>query len=190
MIDDKKMEKIKKSCMETARKELIILKQENDSFSNEQINQMIDFYKEELANRYSNELNKIEREYNKDLFDFEMEERMRVNKFKKSLKDNIKSEVINELKKFVSSKEYEYYLIENINSVLKKIKYSNNCLICITEKDYEKYNDILKSKFNLKVEKMDDDNIGGVIIIDENSKISIDNTIKNSVEEKMNAVKF
>ena len=116
MIDDKKMEKIKKSCMETARKELIILKQENDSFSNEQINQMIDFYKEELANRYSNELNKIEREYNKDLFDFEMEERMRVNKFKKSLKDNIKSEVINELKKFVSSKEYEYYLIENINS--------------------------------------------------------------------------
>lgn len=187
---DKKIEKIKKSCIETAKKESLILKQENDSFSNDKVNKMIEDYKEELANKYSSDLNKIRREYNKNLFDYEMQERMRINKFKKELEDNIRTEIVKEFSKFVDSNEYEEYLIRNINATLRNLKNHDNCLIYITEKDYEKYNEIVKSKFNLKIEKMENKNIGGTIIVNNEAKISIDNTIKNAIEEKLKTINF
>lgn len=187
---DKKIEKIKKSCIETAKKEAFILKQENDSFCDEKVNQMIDEYKDELANKYTNDLNKLEREYNRKLFDYELQERMRINNFKKELESNIILAIEKEFEKFVDSKEYEEYLMKNINCTLKKLKNQSMVLIYVTEKDYEKYGQKIKEKFNLKIEKMENENIGGTIVVDNYSKISIDNTIKNSIEEKIKTINF
>lgn len=187
---DKKIEKIKKNCLETAKKENVALKQENDSICNQKVDEMINDYKDELSKKYSNDLNKIEREYNKNLFDFEMQERMKLNNIKKEVQNKITEEVMNELEKFTNSNEYENYLINNIDITLKNIQNHENATIFITEKDYKKYGEFIKNKYNLNIETMDNDNIGGIIIVDKFSKISIDNTMKNAIEEKIKNIKI
>lgn len=190
VVDNKKLEKINKACQEIARKELILLKKENDSFSNDKIENMVEEYKKELSDKYSSELNKIQREYNKKIFDYKQQQRMRINKFKESLKEELELEITKEIEKFTDSREYEEFLINNINNVLKNIKDKSKCVIYITEKDYNKYCEKLTFKFNLKLEKMDNKNLGGCIIVDKIAKVSLDNTIKNNIEEKVENIKF
>lgn len=77
MIDiDKKIDKIEKNCLEMARKELSNIKTENDEISEEKILEKVNIYKEELAQKYENELNKLEREFNRNIFDYEMNQKM------------------------------------------------------------------------------------------------------------------
>lgn len=182
---EKKIEKIRKSCLETAKRELVILKEENSSIANEKISKMIEDYQDVLSVKYTNELNKIEREYNRNLFDYEMEGNVRLNNVKAKLFENIKSEVVKELKEFVDSKEYKKYLIKNIEETLQN---STKGTIYVTEKDFKRYKDELEKLFNTKIDTIDDTNIGGCMV--ENNKISIDNTIKNNIEEKLSEIKF
>ena len=97
---------------------------------------------------------------------------------------------MNELEKFTNSNEYENYLINNIDITLKNIQNHENATIFITEKDYKKYGEFIKNKYNLNIETMDNDHIGGIIIVDKFSKISIDNTMKNAIEEKIKNIKI
>ncbi len=185
MIKIEKIEKIKKSCVEIAKRELAVLKEENTSYANEKISKMIEDYQDVLSIKYANELNKIEREYNRNLFDYEMEGNVSLNKFKAKLFDNIKTEVIKNLKEFTDSKEYKKYLIKNIEKTLNNI---DKGIIYITEKDFKKFKDELEKLFNTKIDKIDDTNIGGCMVV--NNKISVDNTIKNNIEEKLSEIKF
>lgn len=185
MIKIEKIDKIRKSCLETAKKELAVLREENETYANKKISEMIEEYQDILSIKYKNELNKLEREYNRNLFDYEMKENVSLNKIKSKLFDNIKSEVTADLKEFTDSKEYKNYLIKNIEETLKV---TEKGILYITEKDFKKYKDELERKFNIKIDKINDSNIGGCKII--NNKISIDNTIKNSIEEKLSEVKF
>ena len=188
---DIKLEKIRKSCTETAKREMLVLKEENDTFSNEKIEQRIDKYKDELKEKYILELNTLEREYNSNLFNYEMEEHVKINKFKQDLISNIKYKIISELQKFVDSKEYETYLNKNIKNVLKSFSgKNNNFKLYITENDYAKYKNKLENEFDIKLEKIGNENIGGCIIVNEIEKISIDNTIKTNIEEKIKTIKI
>lgn len=182
---EKKIEKIRKSCLETAKRELAVLKEENASIANERISKMIEDYQDVLSIKYTNELNKIEREYNRNLFDYEMEGNVRLNKVKAKLFENIKAEVVKKLKEFVEFKEYKKYLIKNIEETLKN---STKGTIYVTEKDFKRYKDELEKLFNTKIDTIDDTNIGGCMVV--NNKISIDNTIKNNIEEKLSEIKF
>ena len=86
MIDiDKKIDKIEKNCLEMARKELSNIKTENDEISEEKILEKVNIYKEELAQKYENELNKLEREFNRNIFDYEMNQKMQVSNLKKTI---------------------------------------------------------------------------------------------------------
>ena len=189
VIDNKKLEKINKSCIDIAKRELVTLKQENDSFSNEKINQMLERYKQELSDKYFVELNKVVREYNRKIFDFEQQQQMRINKLKKSLKEDLIIELTKEIEKFVDSCEYEQYLINNINKTLEKNKDKSGSVIYITERDYKKYFENLSLKFNLKIEKIDNNNLGGCILVNQIAKVSLDNTLKNSIEEYVKDIK-
>ncbi len=182
---EKKIEKIRKSCLETAKRELVVLKEENISTTNEKISKMIEDYQDILSVKYTNELNKIEREYNRNLFDYEMEGNLRLNKVKTKLFENIKAKVVEELKKFVDSKEYKKYLIKNIEETLKN---SSKGTIYVTENDFKNYKDELEKLFNTNIDTIDNTNIGGCMV--ENNKIAIDNTIKNNIEEKLSEIKF
>ena len=188
MIDiDKKIDKIEKNCLEMARKELSNIKTENDEISEEKILEKVNIYKEELAQKYENELNKLEREFNRNIFDYEMNQKMQVSNLKKTIIQEKEEKIKLEFGQFTNTSEYKYYLLRNIERVLSKIK-SKKCTIFITEKDYDKYYKDISMAFNNFVDKIDNDNIGGCVIIDAQNKVSIDNTLKNNIAEKVKQI--
>lgn len=190
MIDiNKKLEKIEKNCLDISKKELNLIKQENDIFIEQKLSEMVNSYKNELDKKYENELDKLKREYNRNLFDYEMNEKKQINNLKQNLIDNIKDKIKLEFQNFVNTAEYKSYLFKNVEKVLRNIE-GRGSTIFITENDYFKFSEEISETFNMKVDKIDNENIGGCVLININDKISIDNTIKNNIEEEIKQIKF
>lgn len=199
MIDvNKKIEKIEKNCLETARKELNLLKDENDKISEEKILEKVDNYKSELAKKYNDEINKLKREFNKNSFDYEMEQKKKVSEFRNTLIEEMENKIIQEFKNFVNTPEYESYLGGNVATVQMMIG-DNECTIFITENDYNRYyQKYLEHKnlaeqgylhsINVNLDKISNDYIGGCIIVDEKNKVSIDNTIRTNISQRMRKI--
>lgn len=182
---DKKIEKIEKTCYELAKKEQKDLKDNNDNNSNEKIALMIEEYKENLSKKYVDELSKINRENKRELFDFEKEEKMKVKQLKIDLTNNLLLKITNEFESYTNTDEYKQYLLNNIQNTLRKFKSANDCIIYITQKDYDKFSLEIQNTYNLKIEKMENENIGGCIIVNNVEKISIDNTLKTNIQEEI-----
>lgn len=195
MVDiNKKIEKIEKNCVDTAKKELSLLKRENDTFSEERISQKINNYKSELEKKYEEEINKLKREFNRNVFDYEMNQKKKVSEFRKLLIDKIENKIISEFKGFVNSSEYDKYLSDNISTIQMMIN-SNEYTIFITENDYdryyqkfEQYKSSMPQELNVSLDKIDNNYIGGCIILDKKNKVSIDNTIKTNILQKMKEI--
>jgi hypothetical protein len=188
--NEKKIEKLEKSCYETAKKELKILEKENSDVYSEKINEMVEDYKESLRKKYNQEINKLSREYNREVFDYEMEEKVKLNKFKNTLIDNMKTKIEYAMHNFINTEEYENYLINNIKISMNKIKNIEDTTIYLTEKDYYKFKEKIENNFNIKFDKLENDYIGGSIIINNRERISVDNTIKTNIEEKIKQIVF
>lgn len=190
MIDvNKKIEKIEKNCLDTARKELNQLKSENDQVLDEKLLEKINSYKDELSKKYDIELNKIKREYNRNLFDYEMDEKKKINNFKQELINNMENKIKSEFEDFTSSQDYKEYLFKAIRKSIQKGS-SNECTVFVTEIDYNKYKEEIENYFNINVGKIDNSNIGGCVLINIKDKISVDNTLKTNIEEKIKTVSF
>ena len=188
---DKKIEKIEKSCMESAKRELKELEDENNSRVDNEVETRINEYKDELALRYTEELKKLEREYNKKTYEYEMSSRVKINKFKENLKSDITNRVTNEIWLFVDSNQYEDYLYNSIDKVLKEKSFDvTSSKVFITDKDYERFSENIKNRFKVEIEKISNENIGGCIIINSNLNISVDNTIRTTIEEKIKELKI
>jgi len=190
MIDiNKKLEKIEKNCLDTARKELNLLKSENDKILDEKILEKVNCYKDELSKKYDIELNKIKREYNRNLFNYEMNEKKKINNFKQTLLNNIEDRIKFEFERFTDSQGYKEYLFKTIRNAIQKTK-SNECTVFVTEKDYEKYAEDIARNFSVDVGKIDSSNIGGCVLVNIKEKISVDNTLKTNIEEKIKTSSF
>lgn len=189
MIDiNKKLDKIEKNCYELAKREYKFLKEDNDNIISEKVLEKVNSYKEELTKKYTNEISKIEGEYNRNLFDYEMAERVKVNEFKQNLKENINSMVESQIYNFIETYEYKNFLFRNIEKTLSKIN-MNECIeVYITEKDFYKFKDEIEKTFNVKLEKIENENIGGCVVIDSQNHISINNTLKTNIEEKIEKI--
>lgn len=189
MIDiNKKLDKIEKNCYELAKREYKFLKEDNDNIISEKVLEKVNSYKEELTKKYTNEISKIEREYNRNLFDYEMAERVKVNEFKQNLKENINSMVESQIYNFIETYEYKNFLFRIIEKTLSKMD-MNECIeVYITEKDFYKFKDEIEKTFNVKLEKIENENIGGCVVIDSLNHISINNTLKTNIEEKIEKI--
>jgi vacuolar-type H+-ATPase subunit E/Vma4 len=62
--------------------------------------------------------------------------------------------------------------------------------IFITEKDFGKFGEEIKETFKSNVETIPNENIGGSIVIDRNKKISVDNTIRTNIIDKIDGIKI
>lgn len=185
---DKKIEKLEKSCYEIARNELKELKESNDINTNERLSLMIENYKDDVSKKYNDEMKKIDREYKRNIFDFEKNERLKIKLFKQELIEKIYSSIVVECKNYINTSNYKKYLLSSINNILNKFKDETECIIFITQSDYQKFGNEIKNKFKLNVEKIEDDNIGGCIILNQKEKISIDNTLKTNIQEEVNKI--
>ena len=90
MIDiSKKIEKIEKNCIDTAKKELVALKSENEKIYEEKISEKVSDYKLELAKKYEEEINKLKREFNRNSFDYEINSKKKVSKSREDILEKI-----------------------------------------------------------------------------------------------------
>lgn len=202
MIDiSKKIEKIEKSCIDTAKKEQTLLKNENDIISEEKISEKVNNYKAELAKKYEEEINKLKRKFNRNTFDYEIDAKKKVSKTREDILEKIENKIVEEFKNFVNTPEYDRFLEARIleTKTLEKFFEEGEYTIFITENDYNRYyekilnNETIFSqdmnpKFNVTVEKISNSYIGGCIILDKKNNMSIDNTIRTDISQKIKEI--
>ena len=192
MIDvDRKISKIEKNCIEMAKQEVKMLEDENNAIINEKKANLVNNYKDELADKYLKDIDNLKKEYNKKIFNYEIQERKKINDLKDSLINKIKQNVENEIIEFVNSSEYKKFLSDSIKCTLDRVENYEECVVYVTENDYKKYGNKLVSKYkNVKLDKTSNNNIGGCIVFDVTNKVLIDNTIKNNIEEQITKIEF
>lgn len=202
MIDvSKKIEKIEKNCIDTAKKELALLKNENDKISEERISEKVKNYKAELAEKYQEELNKLKREFNKNVFDYEIDGKKKVSKTREDILAKIENRIVEELKNFVNTPEYDKFLESRIDETktLEMFFEDGEYTIFITENDYNRYyekilnnetlfNQEMNPQSNVTIEKISNSYIGGCIILDKKNNMSIDNTIRTDISQKIKEI--
>lgn len=190
-IDNIKLEKIEKNCYEIAKKQLKEMQENNDKVIAEGVEAKLDEYKNNLAVKFEDESKRLKRDFNREVYEFEMSTKARINSFKKQMKDNMFNRVEASITAFVDSDEYKGYLLSNIKASFEKHSLdSNKVTIFITEKDFGKFGEEIKETFKSNVETIPNENIGGSIVIDRNKKISVDNTIRTNIIDKIDGIKI
>lgn len=183
-IDDK-IKKFEQSCEKLAQVDVEKLNIKINSEIDEQIDSELEEYIKKQEIMYNKQCEKVVKEYNKSLFEYEVECKKNVLNVKNIIRRELKSEIENRLKIFTNRQEYIEYLIKNINETLKCLDNDSSSIIYVTKKDKEKYIDIL-NKYNLEIEQLDNDFIGGCKVKNDKLGIVIDNTLKSNLEEKFN----
>ncbi len=181
----RKLEKIKNNCINTAKQENAELKLENDKTEKELLEKMIAEYEFEVQKKFENEINKLNRDYNKNIFNYDMESRRKLTKFKDTLILYIHKILIEKFVQFSGTEEYREFLRNNVRQVLSKVNSNENCTIFVTNKDMEKYGNDLKNEFGVEVQTIEDSYIGGCMLVNDRERVSIDNTLKNNISERM-----
>ena len=184
----RKIDKIKNNCINTAKQENSELKLENDKTEKELLDQMVEKYELEARKKFDDEVNKLSKNYNKNIFNYEMESKKKLAKFKNTLLLNIHRVLIEKFIAFLETEEYKTFLKDNMAKVLAKVDSNENCTVYITEKDDNRFGAELRAEFGVHIETIDDDYIGGCILINKLEKISIDNTLKNNIYERINHI--
>ena len=190
-FDKIKLEKIEKNCYEIARKQLKEMQENNAKLVEETVENRMAEYKDNLANKFEYDSKDLKRDFNKEIYEFEMDAKARVNSSKENLKKGLYSKVVMEIEGFINSEDYKGYLLNNIkNSIQKEKLNAKAAVIYITERDFYRFENDIKSTFGENVETIPNDNIGGSIIIDREKKISVDNTIKTNILSKIDEIKI
>ena len=190
-LDNIKLEKIEKNCYEIAKKQLKEMQENNNKAIAEGVETKLNEYKNHLASKFEDESKRLKRDFNREVYEFEMSTKARINSFKKQMKDNMFSRVEEKINAFVDSDEYKGYLFSNIKASFEKHSLdSNEVTIYVTEKDIGRFGEEIKETFKTNVETIPNENIGGSVVIDRNKKISIDNTIRTNVIDKIESIKI
>ena len=175
-IDDK-IKKFEQSCEKLAQIEAEKL---NEKINNEiegQIESELEDYIKKQEVIYKKQCEKIVKEY-------KVECKKNIQNVKDIINRELKEEIKRKLQVFTDGQEYIQYLVKNINDALKIVDNDNCSVIYVTKKDSEKYLETL-SKYNLKIEQLDDCFIGGCKIKNDKLGVVIDNTLKSNLDEKI-----
>lgn len=139
--------------------------------------------KEELV--YHKKMEKLEKEYHKQINQLEMENKKEILEEKKNIHKNLKKEIEKIFVDFVQNSEYEAFLMARIEQVLSKIPDSEGAILGITKQDYEKYQHQIQERFQVQVNVIENQYIGGCVLEDKQAGMYIDNTIQNSIHERL-----
>lgn len=156
------------------------------------INREIDSsIKEELATyeakkqiNYDRTVQRIEKEYNKKVFNYEMQCKKEIIDEEKKLKNQIKEIAIEKLREFTKSDKYQFFFIKSIEDGISKFDDMNDISIGITKTDMEKYKHMAQ-KYSSKLKEINEKYIGGCILENEKQGMFIDNTLKNCIDERL-----
>ena len=83
---------------------------------------------------------------------------------------------------FNEKEEYLQYLIKTINDSLNVVNNDNSSIIFVTNNDKQKYEEVL-NRYNIKIDVLDNDFIGGCKLKNDKLGVIIDNTLKTNLDE-------
>ena len=96
--------------------------------------------------------------------------------------EELKEEVKRKLQIFNEKEEYLQYLIKTINDSLNVVNNDNSSIIFVTNNDKQKYEEVL-NRYNIKIDVLDNDFIGGCKLKNDKLGVIIDNTLKTNLDE-------
>lgn len=186
----KKIEKLENNCITTAKSENEELKKENSEIEAKLLDEKIANYETEIEKKQAIEFGKLLRDYNKNIFVYDMDSKKKITQFKDALILNIHKTLIERFFEYTESEDYINYLKNNIRQVLERVKNTEDCKIFITKRDIQRYREELMGEFGVEIDEISDENIGGCMLVNIKEKISIDNTLKNNIFECIKKISF
>lgn len=180
---EKKLKEFEESCLRLASLETEALKGDIQAEIEEQMKKELDEYTQKKEWSFGKTTEKLEKDYMKEIFNFQTECKKDILKAKQDIDNDLRKKVIGLLEEYTNSSEYENFLFNCVDSAIKNSKGSSNVSIGITQKDLQKYESNLKQKYNIDFNEINNCYIGGCIL--KSNEIYIDNTLLNSLEEKM-----
>ncbi|MTI48778.1 V-type ATP synthase subunit E family protein [Sporosalibacterium faouarense] len=120
-----------------------------------------------------------------------LEARNKILNEKKRMLADLVCEIKNRGRRFIENNEYEAFLIYGLSDIFSNMKKDTHLSIYVTEKDVNRFRDkIYKliekrdlSSNEIDIIPIEEDIIGGFIIIDHDKDIRIDHTIKTRIED-------
>lgn len=182
---EEKINLFEESCKRLLKRETTELSKTIDTEIEQQIQNELEEYteKEELA--YQKKLEKLEKEYNKQIYSLEMESKREILNQKKNMQKDLEKQVIQILKDFTKTLEYKTILFNKIEETMQKLNPTEHSVLGILRQDNEKYGDEIRQKYPVSIKIIEEQYIGGCILEDKAAGLSIDNTLANSVHEKL-----
>lgn len=180
---EKKLKEFEESCLRLASIETESLKAEIQNEIEDQMKKELDEYTQKKEWNFNKTTEKLEKDYMKEIFSFQTECKKDILKAKQEIDNDLRKKVIDLLSEYTNRDEYRNFLFNCIDSTIKNSKGSSNVSIGITQKDLEKFENELKKRFNVDFNEINNCYIGGCIL--KSNEIYIDNTLLNSLEEKM-----
>lgn len=186
---EKKLQCFKEDCLKQAGQDAdnlqLNIKEKIDAQVAEELNQ----YNEKQEVKFEKELKKLEKDYYARCYALETEVRQKLLEKEQEIQAEYRLELENMLKLFVKNEAYEEFLIKNIEKSLAKIQESKDAkgiVIYITKEDKKKYSEKFKEVYpNIKIELMDEENLGGSQCYCKKKNMFIDNTLKLAVIEQV-----
>lgn len=180
---DEKLKEFYISIEDTMNKEYSEIERNINREIKSSIKEELETYEAKKKLNYDRNVQRIEKEYNKKVFNYEIQCKKEIIDEEKKLKNHIKEIALEKLREFTQSDKYQSFLIKSIEDGISKFYNINDISIGITKTDMEKYKDIIL-KYSSKLKEIDGKYIGGCILENEKQGIFIDNTLKNCIDER------
>lgn len=185
MNNQEKIKVFQESCQRLLNREVAELSKKIDTEIEQQIKDELQEYQEKEEFAYQKKLEKLEKDYNKQMYALEMECKKDVLNQKKNIQKELNKEVIQILKDFTKTPEYESFLMQRIAESMQKLENTNHAVLGLVKQDEERYGNRIRENYKIQIKIMEDKYIGGCILEDDIAGLSIDNTIQNSIDEKL-----
>lgn len=180
---EKKLKEFEESCLGIASNEAMELKKEIEQEIENQMKTELDEYSQRKEWNYNKTIEKLEKDYMKQVFNIQTDCKKEILNAKNEIYKDLKLEVINRIKEFTKKNDYKNFLLNTIKHSLEYTKSNDKVILGLTKSDLDRYKtDVLKIR-DVELKEIEDKYIGGCIV--ETDNIFIDNSLINSIEEKM-----
>lgn len=161
---------------------------------NKEYGNIIDEKKKEFekqAEKMSSEkMKEIDKKKNQIISKAKVEEQKLLLQKKKEIFDEATEEIKNYSKEFTNSEDYKELFLKSLKESMENLKESKNISFYVTEKDRDKFKNIITEMYpdkNFKID-VDDSLIGGFTVQDEDNNIKIDMSIMSKIESSKEVI--
>ena len=117
---NEKLQQFGQSLEEISNKEYKQIEQEVDNEIKTGIEEEVKEYENKKQANFDKTSQRIEKDYNKKVYNYEIQCKKEIIDEQKNLKENLKNEIRNKLAKFVEKDEYKDILIKSIDERINK----------------------------------------------------------------------